>query len=98
MRAQLSVQCGATHAKEDAHLSEMNSQFVDSIEGKKKRRHTFQLAHPIQIIISEINNKGQRSLGTNLGSRHRNRHIGHCQERSGSAPPESFHSAPARAC
>lgn len=33
MCAQLSVQCGATHAKEDAHLSEMNSQFVDSLEG-----------------------------------------------------------------
>jgi hypothetical protein len=32
MCAQLAVECGATHAKEDAHLSETNSQFVDSLD------------------------------------------------------------------
>lgn len=34
MCAQLSVQCGATHAKEDANLSETSSQFVNSLGGK----------------------------------------------------------------
>ena len=35
MCAQLSVQRGATHAKEDANLSEMKRQFVNSLGGKR---------------------------------------------------------------